>query len=380
MKYIELFAGIGGFRYGLSRLDETSGFESPRETSDSAAGRSDGSSDSAQAGRQSNFTCVWANEIDKYACKIYRKNFGGGELYEGDITKFDERLIPDHDLIVGGFPCQAFSVAGRRGGFKDTRGTLFFDICRIAEAKRPRYMLLENVKGLLNHEKGDTFRTIICALDELGYDAEWQVLNSKDFGVPQNRERVFIVASLRGSGGREVFPLGQVNGISQEGARTEATENQYSTAITSNYRKGVHSGGETYAIGTLRTHKDGEGFREIKSGLSPTIPARAREDGSGQPIIAIPVIGVDRLGKSQNGRRFKENGDPSFTCTSQDRHGVYDGVRIRRLTPVECERLQGFPDNWTEGISDTQRYKCIGNAVTTNVITAIGRKFLCSIR
>src|SRR3990167_5374578 len=163
MKFIEMFAGIGGFRHGLEKH---------------------------------RFKCVWANEIDKYACKIYRKNFGDKELFEGDIRAVDAISIPDHDLLCAGFPCQSFSIAGKRGGFEDTRGTLFFEIARIASVKRPELLLLENVKGLLSHDSGRTFGTILTTLSDLGYFLEWQVLNSKDFRVPQNRERVFIVGHL----------------------------------------------------------------------------------------------------------------------------------------------------------------------------------------
>ena len=178
IKFIELFAGIGGFRYGLEQIKENN-----------------------------NFKCVWANEINKFASKIYKKNFGEGELYEGDIRSVMAKTLPEFDMLCGGFPCQAFSIAGKRGGFEDTRGTLFFEIARIAREKQPRILFLENVKGLLSHNEGKTFETILFTLDELGYDAQWEVLNSKNFGVPQNRERVFIVGYLRGECRSEVFPI-----------------------------------------------------------------------------------------------------------------------------------------------------------------------------
>ncbi len=155
--------------------------------------------------------CVGFSEINKYAISIYSYHFGDHKNY-GDASRIIPEELPDFDLLVGGFPCQAFSIAGKRRGFEDTRGTLFFEIARIAKHKRPRYLLLENVAGLLSHNKGDTFETILATLDELGYDAEWEVLNSKNFGVPQNRERVFIVGHLRGHGSRKIFPLGQVGG------------------------------------------------------------------------------------------------------------------------------------------------------------------------
>ena len=179
MKFLDLFAGIGGFRLGM----EAAGHE-----------------------------CVGFCEIDKFARESYKAIYDmKGEIELHDITTVSDdtvRGIGRVDIICGGFPCQAFSVAGKRQGFEDTRGTLFFEIARFASILRPRLLFLENVKGLLNHDGGDTFETILSALDELGYDAEWQVLNSKNFGVPQNRERVFIIGHLRGASTRGVFPFG----------------------------------------------------------------------------------------------------------------------------------------------------------------------------
>jgi DNA (cytosine-5)-methyltransferase 1 len=346
MKYVSLFAGIGGFDLALNRLGNK---------------------------------CVYVNEWDKYAAQIYEKNFKH-KPDTRDISKVDAFGIPDHDLLVGGFPCQAFSIAGKRRGFAETRGTLFFEIARILKAKQTPWFILENVKGLLSHDNGSTFKTIISALDELGYDLQWQVLNSKNFGVPQNRERVFIIGNLRGKSRSQIFPIGensepdivlptltsryygaQANGsyISKVTPTLRAADSKRSDNTTlvaqriplkflnRNQRKiegdyaftvdSMNTGG--VMVGTYRTHKDGQGFREIKQGISPTIPARAREDGSGQPII-------------------------------------YKDMKIRRLTPKECERLQGFPDGWTEGVSDTQRYKCLGNAVTVNVVEEIMKRFI----
>ena len=151
-------------------------------------------------------TCIGFSEIDKYSIQIYKRHFPT-HPYLGDVTRIVPEELPDFDILCGGFPCQAFSIAGKRGGFEDTRGTLFFEIARIARVKRPKLLFLENVKGLLSHDSGRTFGTILATLSELGYFSEWQVLNSKNFGVPQNRERVFIVGHLRGEPFREVFPL-----------------------------------------------------------------------------------------------------------------------------------------------------------------------------
>lgn len=281
--------------------------------------------------------CVGYSEIDKYANSIYRTHFGDHKSY-GDITKIDIADLPDFDVLVGGFPCQAFSIAGKRGGFEDTRGTLFFELARILAGKKPGYFCFENVRGILSHNEGATFRTIVTTLDDLGYDLQWQVLNSCFFGVAQDRSRLFIVGNLRGRSRPKVFPFREVGTVSGEAQPLLA----YS--LTATDYKGPSKQRPNIVPGTLRTHKDGMGFREIKSALAPTIPARAREDGNGQPVIAIKT-------------------------------------GFRRLTPLECERLQAFPDGWTqygkdgELISNTQRHKTIGNAVTVNVIEAIFDRF-----
>ena len=275
-----MFSGIGGFELGISRI-------------------------------LPNAKCIGYSEVNKYAIEVYVKHFDHKNY--GDATKINTRELEDFDMLVGGFPCQAFSFAGKRQGFKDTRGTLFFEIIRICKDKKPRIILLENVKGLLSHEDGRTFQTILRSLANIGYRVEWQVLNSKNFGVPQNRERVFIIGHLRGESTQQIFPV------------------------------------------------TGDAGQIIKQSISNT------SQGTGLYAVLTP----DRLNKRQDGRRFKENEEPMFTLTGQDRHGVYDGYKIRRLTPIECERLQGFPDNWTEGLSDTQRYKCLGNAITVNVTEAI---------
>src|SRR3989338_9102485 len=369
MKFIDLFAGIGGFRYGLQKA--------ARQT-------------------RSSIHCVWSNEWDRYASEVYKNHYG--ECDTRDIRTVITNEIPDHDLLCAGFPCQSFSIAGKRLGFEDTRGTMFFEIARIIQDKRPRYLLLENVKGLLSHNQGKTFQTILGVLTNLGYEYQWQVLNSKNFGVPQNRERLFIVGNLRRTCRPQVFPIrgeipetthsGDVAGTLQadygkrdrtggyvikaqpvltperinkrQNGRRVKNEGEPMITLTGQDRHGV-------AVGTLRTHKDGNGFREIKQGgIAPTIPARARTDGSGQPVV-IDDFSPNRV------RGFEE----SPTLRS-GRNGlkVSDNLRIRLLTPTECERLQGFPDGWTEGVSDTQRYKQLGNAVTTNVVTEIGKRLL----
>jgi len=314
LKFFDLFAGIGGFRLGMER-----------------------------AGHQ----CVGSCEWDKHARETYKKNFGSYPEYD-DAKDLHPESLPYFDVLCAGFPCQAFSIAGKRLGFEDTRGTIFFEIARIAKEKRPPYLFLENVKGLLSHDKGRTFDTIISTLDEMGYDAEWQVLNSKYF-VPQNRERIFIVGHLRDRRTRKVFPLGDFD---------SEIDKQKLTQIGNIDTKGHNSlWGRVYD----------------PNFICPSLNANGGGMGAKTGLFAIPTLTPDRLEKRQMGRRFKEDGEPAFTVNTQDRHGVYDGIKIRKLTPTECERLQGFPDNWTIG-SDTQRYKQCGNAVTVNVVEYIAKE------
>ena len=377
MKFLDLFAGIGGFRMGLESL----GHE-----------------------------CVGFCEIDKFARKSYKAIYDTeGEIELHDITQVTDeewrKLRGTVDIICGGFPCQAFSIAGKRKGFLDeTRGTLFFEIARAAKEIKPPLLFLENVKGLLSHDQGRTFRTILSTLDELGYDAEWQVLNSKDFGVPQNRERVFIIGHLRGASGREVFPIIGENGYANK-----------------NFIK------ELCKMNKERHSSAANSILDI-SGIAPCLDTMS--GGGREPKVAMPVLTPDRANKRQNGRRFKTDGEPMFTLTAQDRHGVMIRVReatkkgyaeatvgdyvnlefpnsktrrgrvgkqvantlltsdnqgvvtetlkIRKLTPRECWRLQGFPD-WAfdkaqEVNSNSQLYKQAGNSVTVNVIKAIAER------
>lgn len=339
MKYIDLFAGVGGFRYGIDMVNRPDLRNRDKNLQE----------DSTNPTQQQNrFTCVYSNEWDKYANSVYRRHYG--ECDNRDIRTVAARDIPDHDLLCGGFPCQAFSVAGKRGGFDDTRGTLFFDVARILKEKQPKYLLLENVKGLLSHDKGRTFQTILGVLSDLGYGVQWQVLNSKDFGVPQNRERVIIVGHLRGEPRPQVFPIGDFN---------PKTLRELTTQKSQGYRVYDTDGIST----TLASQAGGIG---AKTGLyAPTIRATQYKNGDNQTLVANTIDANYYKGINTN---------PGHASSTR---GIQDGDLIRRLTPTECERLQGFPDNWTrygadgEKISDTQRYKMMGNAVTTKVIQAV---------
>lgn len=327
MRYIELFAGVGGFRLGIERAFNSR----PPGQNQEISSMAQSSINTTGEHSWERADCVFANEWDKYAAQTYNKNFGG-HIDTRDITTIPTGDIPDHDLLVGGFPCQTFSVAGKGAGFDDTRGTMFFEIARILKDKQPRHLVLENVKGLLSHDSGRTFQTILKVLADLGYRVEWQVLNSKDFGVPQNRERVFIVGHLGTCCGRKVFPIGA----------------------------------------------NGEQNTEPGKPVFSTIRASYPGNWNGDYLDTDTVYGQEEV-KRQPLRFLDRNqknieGDYSFTVDSSNTGGVRTADRIRRLTPLECERLQGFPDGHTEGVSDTQRYKQMGNAVTVNVVEAVMRR------
>lgn len=372
MKYFSMFSGIGGFELGIQNAyrSQNGGKETLTEVRDSTTATDDVSATQRSTGeydynrRCEEPACIGYSEIDKYAIKVYERHFKHEN--RGNATTIKPSGLPDFDLLVGGFPCQAFSIAGKRAGFNDTRGTLFFDIARILKDKRPRHLVLENVKGLLSHDGGKTFRTILGVLSDLGYRVEWQVLNSKWY-VPQNRERIYIVGHLRGGCASQVFPIEENDLATDEGFEGGVEQ------VASTLKSRDYAGWRGNFVKQLNQPKHSNERVYGEDGLSPTL--NTMQGGLRQPFVA-PVLTPDRPEKRQKGRRFKENGEPSFTLTSQDKHGIYDGSKIRRLTPVECERLQGFPDNWTlEGtdgiISDTQRYKMCGNAVTVNVVEAV---------
>ena len=377
MKFLDLFAGIGGFRLGM----ELAGHE-----------------------------CIGFCEIDKFARASYKAIHNTkGEIELHDITSVSDesiRGIGSVDIVCGGFPCQAFSIAGNRRGFEDTRGTLFFEICRFASVLRPRYLFLENVKGLLNHDRGNTFEVILSALDELGYNVEWQVLNSKNFGVPQNRERVFIIGHLRGECTRSVFPIsGESEQSDHQPPKIEIIGN---TKNPSGTRKGTRSvvydsGGVVGTLtatdykepkqvaikqfGILQPNFNQCGVVYETDGIAPTI--RAYQGGGLEPKIRVKEAtskGYAEVGDSVNlshpnskTRRGRVGKQVANTLLTGESQGVIEpDFRIRKLTPRECWRLQGFPD-WAfdkaqEVNSNSQLYKQAGNSVTVNVVAAIAKE------
>ena len=367
MKLLDLFSGIGGFHKGF----EKAGFE---------------------------FDWVGFSDIDKYASAVYKYRYPGAKEL-GDITSIrPERDLPDNiDILCGGFPCQAFSVAGRRKGFEDTRGTLFFEIARILrhfkDTEKPiPYFVLENVKGLLSHDDGRTFAIIYRVLTDIGYTVECQLLNTR-WVLPQNRERIYIVGHIGRGSGCKVFPIGESGQVSYN----------RNTEVASTLQHPGHSGGNYKGMNMINT-----GLKQIgvigkdtiatrvydSSGISTTLT-----DGGGMGAKTglyqvKDVLTPDRKEKRQNDRRMKEDGEPMFTLNTQDQHGVMvkevtkkgyadRKTAIRRLTPVECMRLQGFPDDWNEkgmmddkvvDMSDTQRYKQAGNAVSVPIVSMVAER------
>ena len=344
IKYLDMFAGIGGFRTGLKNAGDF-------------------------------FVPVGWCEIDKYAQRAYRALYETeGEYFCDDATQIDTARLPAIDLITAGFPCQPFSVSGRRLGFADTRGTLFHEIVRVAEERRPAYLLLENVPGLLNHEQGETFRTILTAIHELGYSLEWCVLNSAHFGVPQQRKRVYIVGYLDSRLSGKIFPLPTCSGAALrqiipggQGQRVYSPEGA-STCLTS---QGGGWGAKT-------------GLYFVDMNADPRITHQAR------CITARQDAGIgnrrgERSGVIITGARTVESPEQKMILTAKDKNGVEYSGRVRRLMPRECFRLQGFTDEQFDtlvriGIPEAQLYKMAGNSVTTNVVTAVARKLVEEIK
>lgn len=402
IRYFDMFAGIGGFRAGLTR----------------AGG----------------FQCVGHCEIDKYADASYRAihDIGKEEKYYPDAREIDPGDLPPFDLLCGGFPCQAFSNAGKRKGFDDARGTLFFEIARLAKARRPAYLLLENVPGLLTHDQGRTFAVILSALDELGYHVEWSVLNSANFHVPQSRKRVFLICYLDPRCAGKILPvfgddakaLIQLIGGPQ-GSRVYDPEGVACTQTSGaggmggktglylvgfNRKEGIVSERDTAVAlnasdfrGINRNQTQNAVFVDLSVGQPErTDTARCltaryaqatlsnhRAERSGVLLIkeatkrgykeASPGDTVDLGYAGSNTRRGRVGHDIAHTLETSSIQGIVEhGGRIRRLMPRECLRLQGFEEEQIDRLlaitSDAQAYKQAGNSVTVNVIEAIGRR------
>ena len=402
MKFIDFFSGVGGFRRGM----ELAGHE-----------------------------CVGFCEFDKFAVASYtamhlmtekdreyistlpknkrvaeagKEEYRHGEWYANDIRRIFAEDIPKTDCWCFGFPCQDISVAGKQLGFNGARSSLFFRVMRLVqdleEKDRPTYLFIENVKNLLSVNGGTDFLKLLIALDESGYDAEWQVINSADY-VPQNRERVFVIGHLRGRSTTKVFPIERAdreNSVQIIAHREGFRRNMQvfsPEGITESLDTGQGGGrGHYTAMPVFCDMSKSAGIQTYDKAFC--LQARyhkgvcnRRKEISG---ICVPVLTPDRAEKRQNGRRMKGNGEPMFTLTGQDRHGVMistpDGmafyaiwyekyqcyIAIRKLTPRECFRLQGWSDEYFNRAelvnSDSQLYKQAGNGVTVPVIYEIAKR------
>ena len=398
INHLDLFSGVGGFSLGL---------------------------------REAGVQVEWHgfSDIDKFANNVFRERFPNAKEL-GPIEDIDIDKLPRIDIVTFGFPCQDLSIAGKRKGFDGSRSSLYFKAIEIIERKRPKYFIFENVKGFFSSNAGKDFTIALKTIADIGYDGQWQLLNTRWF-LPQNRERIYFVGHIRGECRPKVFPIrenGKVFNKSQRKAQKKrewvrSKGPQSANCISARYYK---DGSENLIdtglnqIGVIG--KDSEATR-----VYDTTCARTIKDGGGmgaktELYEVKPVLTPNRANKRQNGRRFKEDGEDMFTLTSQDQHGVHikeatkkgyaiaekgDSINlsqpksktrrgrvgkgvaqtldtgmqqytiqsgIRRLTPTECERLQGFPDGWTEGQSDTQRYKQMGNAVSVPVVKAVMEK------
>ena len=301
-RIIDLFAGIGGIRTGFTNV----------------------------FGK--NVEIVFSSEIDKHAQNTYYSNYGESPF--GDITKIVEEDIPSHDIILAGFPCQAFSIAGNRRGFEDIRGTLFFDVARIAKYHKPEVLFLENVKGFVNHDNGKTFEIVQKTLEDIGYKVFAKVLNTKDYGIPQNRERIYIVCFLdHDVDFKFPEPFGNTPSI-QNYLEKDVDEKFYYKGKPLYEKLRDHVVNRDTVYQWRRQY-----VRENKNNVCPTLTANMGTGGHNVPII-------------------------------------HDGKDIRKLTPFECIRLQGFSENFhfPKTMALSHQYKQAGNSVTVKVIEAIAKE------
>lgn len=457
MKFIDLFSGIGGFRRGMELAGHkcvgfcewdkfaTASYTSMHLLTDTQRSR------------------LAEMDLKKRQKEILKEEYRNGEWYSADVRLITADNVPRADCWCFGAPCQDFSIAGQRKGLEGDRSSLVREVFRVLgelkEEDRPEWLIYENVKGMLSSNRGFDFLAILLELDELGYDAEWEIFNTKNFGVPQNRERVYTVGHLRNRGRKQIFPLKGADGedsveVVQIGQRNRPGRdnlNQYRTyspdGVAPCLNKMDGGGLEPHIPVQFGIDKNTQGA-EIECANALTARDRGvsnyKQTGT---AVAIPVLTPDRAKKRQNGRRFKDNGDESFTLTAQDRHGValkvkeatkqgyaiaHEGdsinlsmpesktrrdrvgnqvaqtldcgcnqgifvklnesttvyavwyekyncyIAIRKLTPRECFRLQGWTDDYFEKAafvnSDSQLYKQAGNGVTVDVVQAIAEK------
>jgi DNA (cytosine-5)-methyltransferase 1 len=301
-KLVSLFAGIGGIDLGF----EFAGFE-----------------------------CIWANDFDKFACQTYRANVGN-QIVEGDI-RLTKNQIPAHDILVGGFPCQPFSTLGKLQGFEDemNRGTLFFEIMDIITKHDTKVVVLENVKNLINHDNGKTFARIKQELDDAGYDVNAQILNSQDYGIPQRRNRIFIVAF-----NRRYFKTGEFVYPDKEELKV-TTQDLLDENVPEKY---------------FLTKK-----------LEKTILGMGTKGYMVKPTIDLPISKTLTATMHKMHRASQDNYVTDYKNYNRNVLEKEKRIAVRKLTPNECRQLQGFPSEWVQVVSDCQAYKQFGNAVTVDV-------------
>lgn len=323
-KTVDLFSGIGGLRLGFEKACDALGFE---------------------------HSCVFASDINKNACKVYRRQFGESLDPLCDITKVDPNTIPDVDVLMAGFPCQAFSMAGRRQGFDDVRGTLFFNIAKILEIKKPAAVLLENVRGLTSHDKGRTFKVILRVLGQLGYKVDYAVLNSKNFGVPQNRPRIYIVAFLTNDEDySDLFKFAFPEPVD--------SDKRLRHILFPNPVDEIYYLSKSY-WSTLMDHKQ----RHAAKGHGFGYVIKNSDDIAN--TLMCGGMGIERNLIIDDSDRLL----PEWANTD----------RVRKMTPVEWERLQGFPDGWTDAAPTSSRWTLLGNSVTVPVVEAVSKQMIGGI-
>ena len=418
LKFIDLFAGLGGTRVGFEQACKELGFSSE---------------------------CVFTSEIKPYAVEIYKHNFKDEDV-SGDITEIDEQDIPNFDYLLGGFPCQAFSNAGKRHGFEDTRGTLFFDIARIIKYHKPTGFLLENVDGLVTHDKGNTLTTIISTLEDLGYKVSWKVLNSKDFGVPQERKRVYIVGHLTNKPNLEDFEKVTKTFSSIKEENLEPLISPFTEKLLTIYQspdelmgkaikdkrggdnnihswdlelKGEISSEQKNLLNTLLKQRRSKKWAEVigikwMDGMPLTLDQIYsfyshidKEDLRGllndlvskkylrfehpkeqviregkqvrEPALEKPKgynIVTGKLSFELNKILDDNSVAPTIVATEADRLGVLDNNQIRRLSERECLRFFGFPEDYQTNIAHKDLYDLIGNTVVVPVIKEVAKRIL----
>ena len=324
MNHLDLFSGIGGFSLGLQ-----------------------------QAGIEPNW--IGYSDIDKYANKVFKRRFPNAKEL-GSITNLQPKDLPEIDLITFGFPCQDLSIAGKRGGLKANRSSLFFEAIKIIRNKKPKYFIFENVKGIFSSNGGKDFDIILRSIADIGYDGQWELCNTRWF-LPQNRERIYFIGHIRGECRPKVFPLGETS---------EIIDNR-ETKVCNTLQHPGHSGGNYKGMTMIDT-----GLYKVHctQTRNPNRPSLTKECDCGSGKLYKKCCGAG----GGSGHISKEDGTTYCLDTGNTQAVEVEKSNIRRLTPTECERLQGFPDGWTEGQSNTQRYKQLGNAVSVPVVKAIMEK------